>query len=90
MSLLLLGAGKGVDAPASPQDILTIQDAHGICLITTAAPHGLTTTDTISVSGNSISGYNVTHGIIQTPTTTTLETDVPYTADGTGGTWTLV
>lgn len=72
--------------------IMDIVDAHGtgFCLITTAAPHGLNTTDTITVANNSIAGYNVNHGITQTPTVTTLETDVPYSADGFGGNWTLV
>lgn len=70
--------------------ILTItDDGGGNCLITTAAPHGLEGTPPITVSGNSVAGYNVEHSVDSIPSTTTLVTNQAYTEDGTGGTWAL-
>lgn len=67
--------------------ILTITNSAGSCLITTAAPHGLATDATITVSGNSVSGYNTTHVVVTTPSTTTFTTNRSYTSSGTGGSW---
>lgn len=96
MSVLLLGAGKGVDGGASGNTIVSItDDGSGNALVTTAAAHGLIdgAPYSIDITGNSVSGYNTTHTIAavegSVPSTTTFITDQPYTSTGTGGTWAL-
>ena len=68
--------------------ILTItDDGGGNCLIATVGEHRLEGTPPITVSGNSVAGYNVEHTVDSIPSTPTLVTNQAYTEDGTGGTW---
>jgi hypothetical protein len=55
---------------------------------TVPAGHKLAVGARMLVAGHSVAGYNTTH-VITAITATTIKTDQAYTADGTGGTWTL-
>lgn len=91
MSMLLLGAGLGVPgASGDPNAILTVTLSEERALITTEAPHGLVGNETVTVSGNSIEGYNTTYEGITVVSPTTFKAGVLYTEDGVGGTWALV
>lgn len=60
----------------------------GNVLFTVPAGHRLSVNSKILVAGHSVAGYNTTHTITAV-TATTIKTDIAYSADGTGGTWTL-
>lgn len=67
-------------------DILTITNNATVPRVTTAAPHGLSNGASITISGNSVIGYN--GGTSATVISATVfDTDLLYTADGTGGRW---
>ena len=68
---------------------VTITNSSGYCLLTsTAAPtaHGWEVGDKLILSGGSVAGYNTQHTITSIPSTTTVVTDVGYTADSAGHT----
>jgi hypothetical protein len=64
-------------------------NATGKVRFTLPTGHGVVVGDKIAVAGHSVAGYNATHGITAVAATTATS-DVAYSADGTGGTWTLV
>lgn len=94
MSVLLLGAGKGVDAvTGAATDIVSITESlttEGSTVITTAAAHGRIINDKMLVVDNSVPEYNVLHSVVEVVSPTQVLTDQSYTTDGTGGTWSPV
>jgi hypothetical protein len=74
-------------------DILTITNGvgpdDGFMYVTTAAPHGLTGSETVVISGSSVAFYNGTHLVVAAISATVFRTDTGYASDATGGTWAL-
>lgn len=60
----------------------------GSVRFTLPSGHNLIVGSVIVVAGHSVGGYNTTHEVTAV-TATTVTTDQSYSADGTGGTWTL-
>lgn len=84
--------GRRLVAPPVPlgQRILTVtDDGASAALYTTAAPHGLSGTYTVGVSGTSGGGLYDNTGIVteSQPSATTFVTGQPYLADAAGGTY---
>lgn len=59
----------------------------GFARFTTTVPHGLRVGDSVTVSGHSVAGYNTTH-TVTARTSLTFTTNVAWTANGTGGSFT--
>lgn len=77
-------------AVAAANRILTITDnGSGVARMTTAAAHGLSTDEVIDITGTSVAAYNEANVTVVTVSATVFDTDLSYTADGTGGTWAL-
>jgi hypothetical protein len=66
-------------------DIVSILDDTGLALATTAAAHGLTETDPITLSGTT--GYDGAETVGVVPSATTFYLTAPYSADSFGGRW---
>jgi hypothetical protein len=79
----------GYSAPVGPgHQILTIADASGFPVVTTAAPHGLNTGTTNSVVISGTSGYDGPWDTLAgAGTATTFILIGSYVGDATGGTW---
>lgn len=68
-----------------------VDDGSGGALVTTAAPHGLNVDAVVQPAGTSVAGYSaVPMTLDDAPSTTTWISFGAYTANSTGGTWTLV
>lgn len=66
-------------------DIVSILDDAGLALVTTAAPHGLTEGDPITLSGTTYYDGSETAGAIASATAFYLTAS--YTVDAFGGRW---
>lgn len=72
-------AGKSVVSIAN--------DGNDFCLVTTLGAHGKSVSNSVTIAGNSVAGYNTTHTITDVPNTTSFATNKSYTSAGTGGSW---
>lgn len=62
-------------------------DGSGAALVLCAAPHGLTTGASVTISGNSNNDYNDTDTITVIDADEFILDTIAYTSDGTGGRW---
>lgn len=76
--------GTGVSAAAI---VSTTNDGAGLVLVTTAAPHGLSTGATVVLSGTG--GYDGTYAVTVTGASTFTLDGSTWTADHAGGAWAL-
>lgn len=68
--------------------VTSSQTSAGNVQLNLPAGHGLVVGARIAVTGHSVGGYNTNHTITAVSATSVV-TSVSYTADGTGGTWSL-
>lgn len=80
-------ASKWLVKEAKTASITSSATSSGKVQLTVASGHNLTAGDKITISGHSVSAYNTT-GRITAVGATTLTTDITYSSDGSGGTWT--
>jgi len=83
-----------IDRNTSGGDLTSITEADGegesqesVCQLTWENPVRLRVGDKIEVKGSSVSEYNTTHTVIRVVSSTSVITDVAYSADGSGGLW---
>ena len=82
--------GRGpasISPPAAAYSILTVTGVT-LAIVTTAGPHDLSVGQLVRISGTSGAAYDGTGiQVDDVPSDTTFTTDLPYTADATGGRW---
>lgn len=81
-----LGPTRAVGVDAG-HIILTSQNNGGSIQFTTAAPHGITGTPSVTVSGHSENFYNTNQAVTSVDSETTFTTEIFHIGDGTGGRW---
>lgn len=82
----------GSSTPPDPHTIVTASNnGAGVVLFVTAAPHGLTGGELVTVTGCSEAAYNkAALNVDGVPTAASFETgDLAFVGNGTGGTWSL-
>lgn len=64
-------------------------DNGGFVQIVFTQPHELSAGAVITVAGHSVGGYNTDHEVTSVDSDTEVTTDISFTSNGTGGTWSL-
>ena len=74
-----------VEKDSGSIDEIVLNFATGNTSIRTVGVHALSVGDSVAVTGNSVAAYNKTHIVTHIESTTSVITDVIYTATGSGG-----
>lgn len=69
--------------------ITSTSDNGGKVRFTLPTGHGLIVGAKFEIAGHSVAGYNILSFVVTAAAATTVDTDVNYTASGTGGTWVI-